>query len=112
MPDNKSLFQSAREWRVWVASWLRYGLTFKWWRASEREAEWMYESLCQAHHDWWEEREAAERYRFGLIRCAEIAGEDGEAIEAARSGALVRPSVEEWAVACVERLRKDYDDAE
>ena len=50
-------------------------------------------------------------YRDALILCAEIAGEDGEAIEAARSGAMKHPELEEFALAAVRQLRSDYDEA-
>jgi hypothetical protein len=49
--------------------------------------------------------------REALIRCAELSGEDGEAVEAARSGAMKHPTVEEWAVECVAQLRRDYDES-
>ena len=44
-----------------------------------------------------------------LIRCAELAGADGEAVEAARSGAQKYPSVEDFAINVVAQLREDYD---
>jgi len=46
-----------------------------------------------------------------LIRCAEISGEDGEAVESARTGAMVFPSIEEFAVKAVQQLRNDYEDS-
>lgn len=49
-----------------------------------------------------------DRYREALIRCAEVSGEDGEAVEAARSGALKYPPLDVWAVECVQQLRNDY----
>lgn len=51
-----------------------------------------------------------DRLREALIRCAEIAGHDGEAIEAARSGAMKFPSVADFAIDAVQRLRADYED--
>ncbi|MCR4341851.1 MAG: hypothetical protein NUW01_18400 [Gemmatimonadaceae bacterium] len=53
-----------------------------------------------------------ETLREKLIRCAELAGADGEAVAAARSGALKHPTVAEFAVASVLALRQDYDDQE
>lgn len=49
--------------------------------------------------------------REALIECAEIAGVDGEAIAAARSGAMKYPSVAKFAISAVEQLRADYDDS-
>lgn len=46
-----------------------------------------------------------------LIRCAVISGEDGEAVDAARSGAMKHPSLADWAIGCVSQLRADYDAA-
>jgi hypothetical protein len=46
-----------------------------------------------------------------LVRCAEIAGEDGEAIESARRGSMISPTIEEFAIRAVQQLRNDYDDA-
>lgn len=46
-----------------------------------------------------------------LIRCAEIAGEDGEAIESARRGSMISPTIEDFAIRAVQQLRDDYDDA-
>jgi hypothetical protein len=48
--------------------------------------------------------------REGLIRCAELAGADGEAVEAARSGAMVQPHVITFATDAVRQLRKDYEE--
>lgn len=45
-----------------------------------------------------------------LLKIAELAGEDGEAIEAARSGAMKYPTIEQFAINAVEQLRKDYDE--
>jgi hypothetical protein len=46
-----------------------------------------------------------------LVRCAEIAGEDGEAIESARRGSMISPTIEEFAIRAVQQLRDDYDEA-
>jgi len=54
--------------------------------------------------------EALAAARETLIRCAVISGEDGEAVDAARSGAMKHPTLEEWAVGCVSQLRADYDE--
>ena len=51
------------------------------------------------------------RLRETLIQCAEMAGEDGEAVAAARSGAMKHPSVQQFAFDAVTQLRADYDEA-
>lgn len=45
--------------------------------------------------------------RESLVLCAEIAGADGEAVEAALSGAMTYPSVAQFAVDSVRQLRAD-----
>jgi hypothetical protein len=47
-----------------------------------------------------------------LIACAEIVGVDGEAIEAARSGAMKFPSIAEFALAAVRQQRNDVEETE
>ena len=51
-----------------------------------------------------------EGLREALIRCAELAGADGEAVAAARSGAMKHPTVAGFVVGAVEQLRRDYDE--
>ena len=51
-----------------------------------------------------------QRLREALIDCAEIAGADGEAVAAARSGAMKHPSVEDFARMRVRDLRSDSDE--
>lgn len=51
------------------------------------------------------------RSKKALIRCAELAGEDGESIEAARTGAMKFPEVEQFAVRAVTELRELYEGA-
>ena len=49
-----------------------------------------------------------DQLRKALIDCAEAAGEDGEAVEAARSGAMTHPDVTVFALEAVQQLARDY----
>jgi hypothetical protein len=52
-----------------------------------------------------------EEAQKALIRCAELSGVDGEAVEAAASGALMHPPLLQWATEGVAELREAYDEA-
>lgn len=84
------------------------------WKAKARDlrtdGKRIYELFCLKHESETELLAEVERLREALIRCAEVAGEDGEAVAGARSGAMKFPSVEEFALRAVRRLRADYDD--
>ena len=54
--------------------------------------------------------EEADEMRLALCVCSEIAGEDGEAVEAYRMYAAAQPRVGTWAIGNVQALRDGFDE--